>query len=135
LARILWRNSPWSIISSSSSRPISDWILAIIYPTSRLAIPLVETRKFQLFASLTFDFIWLSRNKLIHDALQPDSRKAILQLKSNMDSYLLAWRDVALPSLWLPPQIGCLKEILMWLSEIILRWQLWLSVILQEISF
>jgi exonuclease III len=110
LARILWRNSPWSIMSSSfSSRPISDWILAIIYPTSRLAIPLVETRKFQLFASLTLDFIWLSRNKLIHEALQPDPRKAILQLKFNLESHLLAWRDVALPSLWLPPQTGCLK--------------------------
>jgi hypothetical protein len=58
LARILWRNSPWFIMSSSFSlRPISDWILAIIYPTSRVVIPLVETGKFQLFASLWIFFV------------------------------------------------------------------------------
>jgi hypothetical protein len=63
------------------------------------------------------DFIWLSRNKLIHEVLQLDPQKAILQLKINLDSHLSAWRAAAFPTLWLPPQIECIKGILMLQSE------------------
>jgi hypothetical protein len=83
-ARILWRSDPWPITTSFfSSRPISDWILAVIYPLDRLAIPLAETRKFQLFAALALDFIWFFRNKLIHEAIQPVPSKAIQQIKAS----------------------------------------------------
>ena len=51
------------------------------------------------FKDFTLDFIWLSRNKLIYEALQRDPRKAILQLKINLNSHLSAWRIAALPSL------------------------------------
>jgi hypothetical protein len=44
--------------------------LAIIYPVDWLAIPKEEVRRFQLFAALTLDLIWFSRNKLFHEALQ-----------------------------------------------------------------
>ena len=102
--------SPWPITASSfSSRPISDWILAVIYPLDRLAIPLAETRKFQLFANLNLDFIWFSTNKLIHEAIQPISRKAIQHLKVSLEFHLSAWCDAALPSRWLPPRPGCFK--------------------------
>jgi hypothetical protein len=46
---------------------------------------------------------------LIHEALQPNSRKDILQLKINLDSHLFAWHVAVLPSLSLPPRIGCVK--------------------------
>jgi hypothetical protein len=51
---------------------ISEWILTIIYPTSRLGIPIADCKKFQLFATTVLDLIWLSRNKLIHEAIQPN---------------------------------------------------------------
>jgi hypothetical protein len=59
------------------------------------------------FEDLTLDFIWLSRNKLIYEALQRDPREAILQLKINLDSHLSAWHVAALPSL--PSRMGCMK--------------------------
>jgi hypothetical protein len=58
-------------------RHISDWILAIISPAVLLSIPNSNVRKFQLFTSFTLDFIWMARNKLIHDRIQPSHEKAL----------------------------------------------------------
>ena len=63
LARILWRNSLWPLsLLVFSSRPISDWVTAILSLVAALGIPKVDLRKFQLFASFTMDFIWRARN-------------------------------------------------------------------------
>jgi hypothetical protein len=110
LARILWRSSPWPLMTSVyASRPISDWISAIIFPAASLAIPSSEVRKFQLFAALTLDFIWMSRNKLIHEGLIPSPSKAIRQISFVLNSHVAAWRDCALPSIWMPPSAGHFK--------------------------
>jgi hypothetical protein len=81
VARILWRTSSWPLITSGfAARPISDWVLAILYPVEWLAIPKNEARRFQIFAALTLDLIWFSRNnKLIHEALQPVPAKVLKQ--------------------------------------------------------
>jgi hypothetical protein len=60
-----------------SSRPISYWILVITYPIDWLAVLKDEVSRFQLFATLTLDHIWFSRNKLVHEALQPVPAKVI----------------------------------------------------------
>jgi hypothetical protein len=75
----------------------------------RLAIPLAKTRKIQLFATLTLDFIWFSRNKLIHEAIQHVPSKAIQQIKVSLEFHLSARCDAALPSQWFPPRPGCFK--------------------------
>jgi hypothetical protein len=91
LARILWRTFPWPLlISSFAAMPISDWIMAIIYPSVKLDIPLVDIRNFQLFAALVMDAIWFSKNKLTHDAIQPDIPKIIQQLKVTHNYHILA---------------------------------------------
>jgi exonuclease III len=110
LARFIWSNSSWpNVISSYLSRPIHEWILAIVYPTEKLDIPIAHASKFQIFAVLTMDLIWLSRNKLLHEALQPDPYKISQQLHTSLDSHLLVCRKAALPSLWLPPCVGSVK--------------------------
>jgi hypothetical protein len=110
LARILWRSSSWPLFPSAfASRHISDWILAIISPVMMLAIPKFEVRKFQLFASITLDFIWMGRKKLIHDGIQPSPAKAIKQISYTLGLHCEAWSDSILPSLWTPPFAGCIK--------------------------
>lgn len=110
LARILWRSSSWPLFPSAfASRHISDWILAIIFPVKMLAIPKYEVRKFQLFASLTLDFIWMARNKLIHDGIQSSPAKAIKQISYTLGLHCQAWSDSILPSIWTPPFAGCIK--------------------------
>jgi hypothetical protein len=110
LARYIWSSSSWpNVITSYSSRPIHEWILAIVSPTEKLGIPIADVRKFQFFAVLTLDLIWLSRNKLIHEALQPDPHKVSHQLHASLDSHLLAWSKASLPSLWIPPCVGSAK--------------------------
>jgi len=81
------------------SKHISEWILAIIYPTSRLGISIADYRKFQLFATTVLDLIWLSRNKLIHEAIQPNRATILQLLKFTLDSQYLAWKAFELPSL------------------------------------
>jgi len=47
LARIIWRSSSWPLITIGfSDKPISDWILAILYLVERLAITKSEAKKF-----------------------------------------------------------------------------------------
>jgi hypothetical protein len=83
--------------------PYPDWILAIIDPVTWLSIPKNEVRKFQLFVVLTLDLIWFCRNKLVHEAILPSPNKVLLHLSSSVTRHLSAWKDVALPSLWVPP--------------------------------
>jgi hypothetical protein len=110
LAQSIWCSSYLpNVISSYSSRPIHEWILAIVFPTEKLDIPTTKVCKFQFFAMLTLDLIWLSRNKLIHEALQPDPYKVSQQLHASLGSHLLAKRNASLPFLWIPPCVGNAK--------------------------
>ena len=68
LVKVIWRTSPWpNLISSFAARPITDWIIAVIYPSAKLDVPLADIRRFQIFAAIVLDTIWFTRNKLIHD--------------------------------------------------------------------
>jgi hypothetical protein len=110
LAKNLWRSASWALnIFYFSSNPISDWILALIYPSTHLDIPSIDSRKFQLFAILVMDLISQSRNKLIHEGTLPNAGLATQHLKVTLQSHYLAWQSVALSSLWQPPFSGCLK--------------------------
>lgn len=55
-------------------------------------------------------FGWLEINLFNHDGLQPSPKKAIRQISHSLDFHCVAWCDVAMPSLWLPPRAGCIKE-------------------------
>jgi hypothetical protein len=86
-----------------SSRPISKWILDVIYFSNRLEILTTDSHKFQLFATLVVDFIWQFKNKLIRDGILPNPIQAIHHLKVTLQS-------ATLPSFWLPPIFGCFKS-------------------------
>jgi hypothetical protein len=60
-----------------SSRPISYWVLAILSSMAALGIPKFEATKFQIFATLTLDFICQARNQLVHDGIKPFPSKAV----------------------------------------------------------
>lgn len=66
-------------------------------------------RCFQIFAALTLDLIWFSRNKLLHESLQPVPANIFKQLSSSLDFHLLAWQGSSLPSLWVSPRPDCIK--------------------------
>jgi hypothetical protein len=74
-----------------------------------LVIPRKKVRKFQIFAALTLDFIWLSRNKLIFEGLKPDLIKASKMIAASLDLHLNASSDFVLPSLWSAPHSGIVK--------------------------
>jgi hypothetical protein len=110
LARILWRSSPWPLNPAGFAlRPISDWILAIVFPSVWLSIPTRDSKRFQIFASLILDVIWMARNKLVHEAIQSDPVMAINQVTVLLDFHLSAWQATALPSLWSLPPPGSFK--------------------------
>ena len=55
------------------------------------------------------DFIWQACDKLIHEAALPNLVQGIHQLKAILQQHCLAWKAIALSSLWIPPGIGFLK--------------------------
>ena len=110
LAKALWSSCLWSLnLARFSSKPISDWVLAIIFPHAKLNIPKTECRQFQLHATLVLDFIWQACDKLIHEAALPNLVQGIHQLKAILQQHCLAWKATALSSLWIPPGLGFLK--------------------------
>ncbi|XP_059450472.1 uncharacterized protein LOC132181296 [Corylus avellana] len=110
LKHLLWKVA-WDILPSRDKigRPISDWVIALLSPVAALGIPKVDVRKFQLFASLTMNFIWRARNLLIHEGTQPSPSSAIFQISNTFNHHNNAWRDLALPFVWTPPIADLLK--------------------------
>jgi hypothetical protein len=91
-AKILWRSSPWPLITDAfCERPFVDWIVAILRPHLKLAIPIQEVRKFQLHATITLDHIWFSRNQLVHQALPPSPSCSLIRIASTMADHCKAW--------------------------------------------
>lgn len=110
LAIFLWNSSPWpNCYAGFSNRPISNWVLAILFSCKKLVIPKHDARRFQLFASITMDLIWFFRNKLIHNAVFPFTAKVLHQILFNLDKHILAWNNRSSPSLWFPPLLGSFK--------------------------
>ncbi|KAE8010006.1 hypothetical protein FH972_006404 [Carpinus fangiana] len=55
-------------------QPFAAWIVAILRPHVKLAIPIQEVHKFQLQAAITMDHIWFSKNQL-QKFLRPVTRQ------------------------------------------------------------
>jgi hypothetical protein len=64
---------------------------------------------FQLYVVLILDSIWRCRNILIHDGVQPSPSKVFYELSCTFNKHLKAWRDAALPSLWIALTAGWIK--------------------------
>jgi hypothetical protein len=110
LATSLWSLSPWpNVLGGFVSRPISDWILALLSPVVVLGVTKNEVRKFQLFASLVLDFIWRARNLLIHEGTVFSAGQAFFQVSRTLNFHVDAWKSCILPSLWAPPAVGWFK--------------------------
>jgi hypothetical protein len=103
-------SSPWpNFYAGFSNRPISDWVLAILFPCEKLDIPIHDARRFQLFGSITMHLLWFSRNRLIHDVVIPSPSKVLHQILFTLDKHILVWKDRSSPSLWFPPLLGSFK--------------------------
>lgn len=67
VARIIRQHSWWPLnICIFEDLVISHWIKAVLDPRHLLAIPCKVVEHFQLFAAITMDATWCSRNQVIH---------------------------------------------------------------------
>jgi hypothetical protein len=48
---------------------ITNWVLIILHPRQIIGIPPTETHKFQIFATVSCDFLWFIRNKAHHEGI------------------------------------------------------------------
>jgi hypothetical protein len=109
-AKILWRNSHWPLLTDAfCGQPFAAWIVAILRPHVKLAIPIHEVRKFQLQATITMDHIWFSRNQLVHKAVIPSPMQALTQIASTSAIHCKAWTNSTVSFIWSPPLLGSTK--------------------------
>jgi hypothetical protein len=67
-AQVVWRLSFWPLDSTAFHfSSMEAWIAAIISLEHSLGIPLRDQHKFQIFASVACDILWLYRNKALHE--------------------------------------------------------------------
>jgi hypothetical protein len=100
---------PLLLFDAFCDQPFADWIVAILRPHLKLAIPIQEVHKFQLYAAITLDHIWFSRNQLVHQSLIPSPSRFLIQIASTMANHCKAWTDSTLSSIWFPPLLGTTK--------------------------
>ncbi|GLT62172.1 hypothetical protein SLA2020_348290 [Shorea laevis] len=67
--------------------PISHWIKVILDPLKFLAIPKKDIRRFQLFAIITMDLIWFSRNQVVHNSQKLEVTSLLKQIKSALKAH------------------------------------------------
>ena len=109
-AKILQRNSPWTLLTSAfCEQPFAAWIVAVLRPHLKLAIPIQEVHKFQLQAAITMDHIWFSRNQLVHQAVIPSPMQSLTQIASTSAEHCKAWTDSIASSIWSPCLPGSTK--------------------------
>jgi hypothetical protein len=80
-ARVIWHHSFWPIDSMNFNfTNMLDWIKVILSPGLTLKIPKEDHHRFQIFAAVTCDFLWFSRNKA-YQGIFPSMLSYILSRK------------------------------------------------------
>jgi len=105
-ARVIWRLSPWPLDSSTLDSPnLCDWVRIILSPGSTLHIPYSEFHRFQVFATVTCDLLWLHRNKAYHNGLSFDARVLAKMVMNSYHQHCDAWLNKLdpTPEKWIRP--------------------------------
>jgi hypothetical protein len=91
-ARIVWRLSFWPLDSTAFHfNSMEAWIATIIAPEHSLGIPLRDQHKFQIFAAVACDILWLYRNKALHENLTFDARSVSTHINKIALEHFQAW--------------------------------------------
>jgi hypothetical protein len=93
-ARVVWRLSFWPLDSTAFHfTSMEDWIASIIALERSLGIPLRNQHKFQIFAVVAYDILWLYRNKALHENLTFDARSVSTHINKIALEHFQAWHS------------------------------------------
>jgi hypothetical protein len=105
-ARVIWRHSYWPINSTAFHfTNMLDWIKVLISPGLNLNIPKEDHHRFQIFASVTCDTLWFSRNKAYHENLSFDALQLSRKILKVSQEHMVAWKSISqqIEEKWIPP--------------------------------
>ena len=111
-ARVVWRHSFWPLDSTKFNfSSMVDWIKLIISPTNLLGIPLEDSHRFQIFASVACDILWYYRNQAFHNGYIFDARNVSLHINKIALEHYQAWLSVSTAPVekWIPPAPNWIK--------------------------
>lgn len=78
-----------------------------------LRIPEEENHQFQIYALVSMDLLWMTRNKAIQEDSVPDPRKPVEQVRRVSSEHSKAWSNkIGVPDVreeWKPPPEGIIK--------------------------
>jgi hypothetical protein len=108
ISRIAWSLSPWSIrFDVYNFHSIVDWIKLILKPNPTLGIPKSEERTFSLYAAISCDVIWRSRNEFLQSQKPIEPRKIADSIRQICFLHCNAWEykvfDRGRTMCWSPP--------------------------------
>ncbi|XP_062176085.1 uncharacterized protein LOC133881146 [Alnus glutinosa] len=105
-ARVIWQHSYWPIDSTTFHfTNMLDWIKVLISPGLNLNIPKEDHHRFQIFASVTCDTLWSSRNKAYHENLSFDALQLSRKILKVSQEHMVAWKSISqqIEEKWIPP--------------------------------
>lgn len=76
---------------------MSDWLNCIFNPCFVVGIPKTNVHLFQIYAFVSCDLMWFSRNRAVHDGVIAN----VLVLSSSINKvsleHHLAWKEISSP--------------------------------------
>ena len=101
------------IIHNLANVSIVDWIKAILYPSSKLGLDDEMAREFQLYAAISCDQLWWTRNKARVEGINSNPIELARQILRVFQEHKQAWKvqsvrpkkDVS----WSPPPSNWIK--------------------------
>lgn len=112
VSQILWCHSPWGLdIRTFAGKPLSDWLLTMLDPSTLPSLAPDDYHLFQLYALISWDIIWWTRNQIIHNEAKLDVLHMPNRVNRLCREHLGAWRQKKLAQLaqWIPPTMGSVK--------------------------
>jgi hypothetical protein len=83
---------------------MTDWLI-IRNPHCMLGVPPAETHRFQIFATVAFDYLWFIRNKAYHDGTIPNALLISTTINKIAPEHFSAWKTKydKTPEVWKSP--------------------------------
>lgn len=109
-SRLLWREGPWAFnLAAFSQESLIIWFKFILNPYNLPANVRGKWDEFMLYIAIVLDSLWFTRNKVVHENLEPNASVMVQEVARRYADHGAAWSQKKCCIFWQPPLVGQLK--------------------------